>query len=779
LARARGLELPEAITEGLGALGDHLEGLAESDHEERCVRMSALYQSLTRLDAVLGLPLANRGPYRSFSKPKPGAREKTISNKGAGSSRTSKDEDQKTEAKGSKKQGASGGGTTWRGRLWQPLSSLDIPQDLLERLAAVGVVTVLDLLWLRPTAYEGVGRPVGAGMELPDQPKVAVGGRVSASATTISPSGERTLEIRLEGKSVVRTLWASPQRVSEGQRVVVVGTPMGADEPGLSDCELAVPSHSKDVYLASYGLEGVKDSEVRGLISSLDKGFRDVRDCFPDSMKSQDYALRNALQEVHVSPGREARERMASNEVFSYFLARSFSESCQAGKRSGQPVPNQYSARLARDVPYLLSDDEQVVLEGVRRDLRRGVAMRRLLVGLENPRVWAICMHAVVMVAETRAQVVVVSDSPREVESMFATHEGTLKGLGLTSKCIVGPLSDSMGDALSKGEVHVVFGTPDVLGPGATYRRLSLVVTKEDCWRRAVAQAMNARLGTPPNVLLHSLTPVPLEYRWTHYAGYATNELGTSAPPLEVTLTSEGARAEVHQGVLEVLEQGKQALMVFPRPQGGDALEPGEANRLASEWGEAFFPGFRVGVIHGGGSRQERLAVLDDFLHLRIRVLLVTGRLEELPWWPELGAVVMEQAHRASLERLRHYRAMARTGGGRVWWMVPDDLNGSDRERLASWQQIQCDDPSEEPEQVSVRALKWRWFDAATDARCIQTGADAAHRLVQEDPKMRRPQNGEVARWVRMAWSCFDPDQDCPVPAPMEGEKRRRRRRRR
>ena len=50
---------------------------------------------------------------------------------------------------------------------------------------------------------------------------------------------------------------------------------------------------------------------------------------------------------------------------------------------------------------------------------------------------------------------------------MFATHEGTLKGLGLTSKCIVGPLSDSMGDALSKGEVHVVFGTPDVLGPGA------------------------------------------------------------------------------------------------------------------------------------------------------------------------------------------------------------------------------------------------------------------------------------------------------------------------
>ena len=779
LKRALGLELPEAIADGLGALGEQLDGLAGAEHEERCARMSALYQSLTRLDAVLGLPLRNRGPYRSFPKPKVASQEHPRSSQGPDRSRKSEGDVQKPETHEANQGAAPAGSKAWRGLLWQPLASLDIPQELLERLEVIGVITVLDLLWLRPKTYERIGRPVGAGIEFPEQPKVAIGGRVAASATTLSPTGERTFEVRLEGKSVVRTRWAAPPPVSEGQRVVIVGVPDGEDEPGLSDCELVIPSNTKDVYLASYGLECVEDVEVRGLVSSLDKGIREVRDSFPGSMRTEGAALRTALQEVHRSPGGEARERMALNEVFAYFLGQALRGGAPTGKRSGQPVPTQYSARLAREGPYLLSDEEQVLLEGVRRDLRRGVPMRRLLVGQENPRVWAICMHALVTVAETRAQVVVVSDSPKVVESMSLIHEGELKDLGLVSKCIVGPVSDSMLDALSKGDVHVVFGTPDVLEPHVSYRRLSLVVAREDCWRHSLAEGMEGRRGAPPNVLLHSFTPVSPEHRWTQYACYSTSVLGMNGPEVEATVAPEGEREEVFERVFETLQQGKQALIVFPRPQGGDALEPSEATRLASEWGETSFPGFQVGVFQGGGSKEERQAALDDFTHLRSRVLLVTGRLEELPWWPDLGAVVMEQAHRSSLRRLRHYRAMARTGGGRVWWMVPEDLNASDGERLTAWAAIQSDESGESPVEPSASLKKWRWFEPATDSGWMQVGSEAAQRLAQEDPKMRRPPNGEVALWVRTAWSCFEPEEDCPVPAPVEGEKRRRRRRRR
>ncbi len=813
MALALALPLPAELAHELAAIDAHLVQWADSPDEVG--PPAEVYARLTRLDAVAGLPL--RQPLRAVRKPvqrdrseKAGRERGDRSQKGARSERgdRSKPADRSdTSARAAKprrppQEGAEMHGAQsdgWDGSLDAPLDE-GIGGELAEALAASDMGDMRSLLLRRPTDQTTLSPVHGATSELPSGP-VAVGGKVSRLVTVLRATGTLQTRFLLQGAEPVEVQLrggSMPTRLHTGDRVVVAGV---HGESGISEAEV-VAAHDGTVVLSAYGIPAVSDAAIRGAIRRSEAGAARVRDpVSSDVLRTLGLpALGHALVGAH--HGRhDAVKRLAFDEALAAHLAVTYPRYNGTQERGiAHTVHHSVAGKIAQTLELVLNDPQQQVFEDIKRDLRLSQPMRRLLTGEVGAGKGRVAAMAAAMVAEGRSQVLVVTSDETEAELRLMHSEPIFREAGLVARCVAGEPRSAIRDALKRGEIHVVFGTQDLLQQQLEFRRLGLVIAIErDRFGRA--SALHRSLTAPrPDLLVLTGVPVGPRILMTAYSDLDLSVLDHGHRlPASIRVCGADARSDAYESVRQGVARREQAIVVFPLVRGADALDMRDARRMVQALEADALSGLRVGLFHGAMAVADRQRAYDDLVYRRIDVLVATTTIEDGPPPPGVSRVVVEQADRVEQWRLHRIVGFLSTAAvqGEALLVVGEQAEPDAEARVQrvlsarngfelTGALVKHQGLAATVEPGSSPMPQFQWLDVDRDFATIVAARTEAHRVLGADPGLRRGAHVQLAHEARARFQVLWPESEdeksrwsCAIPEAPPSDRRRRRRRRR
>ena len=685
------------------------------------------------------------------------------------------------------------------------MDSVDWKEGEVAALNDAGVESVLDLVRLKPTGFDTVKPVNGAGRPL-EEGRVAVGGRVRSRVTRIQPDGSIVFEVILWGLGPATVQWDGFQpswllgALTVGTRVVVVGdcVKISDDAFVIRNPELTEDDGKHAAHLARYGLEGVSDESIRAAIQQLSPLFPRLTDPLPNEMvkKRQLLPISETLKHIHVRGQRykQAQERMALDEALLLQLGLMWPRFQGPKERGiGHSIMHGMCARLQQMKGIELNDQQQHALDAIKRDLRKNTPMRRVLIGESSAGVGVVATLAAVTVAETRCQVMVVSPDKATAEQRFAFAEAAFRDLGLVVRLMDDKPTDAQRDAVRRGEVHVIFGTQNLVEAKLEFKKLGLVVAGERHAFGGVATWAKEYRAPKPDVLVVSATPVPQSVLLSAYPEWDISELTVETVQDVETLHKDAEnRADAYVMANEAIEHGGQVLIVFPMGPEGDLFEGREAMQVVNALEQDALKGRRVGLFHGGMSRDERVRVYTDFQQRRLDVLVATTHFEAGPSTPGANIVIVEQADRMNIHRMHRIREWVAGRVGAKCVLITGEI--PDGDGLDAVKTMLTIRGGLELSQwlVTQRGLKTLlktemthepelgWLQLGEDSQILRIGREEATTALDIDPSLKRGTHRELVRYLNAMWpKLIGGSSSLSVAKNSGGRGRRRRRRRR
>ena len=142
----------------------------------------------------------------------------------------------------------------------------------------------------------------------------------------------------------------------------------------------------------------------------------------------------------------------------------------------------------------------------------------------------------------------------------------------------------------------------------------------------------------------------------------SVDEMPPGRTPVVTKLFNEKGRSMLYGLVREELSKGHQAYVVYPLVEASDRLHLRDATRMAEELSNGVFKEFRLGLIHGRMSPEEREQVMREFKEGAVQILVATTVIEVGIDIPNATVMLIEHAERFGLSQLHQLRG--RVGRG-------------------------------------------------------------------------------------------------------------------
>jgi ATP-dependent DNA helicase RecG len=414
--------------------------------------------------------------------------------------------------------------------------------------------------------------------------------------------------------------------------------------------------------------------------------------------------LGTALREIHrpATRGRlhAARERLIWDEAFAVqvTLVQRKVRAAAWPAVARPPRPGRLLDAFDAALPYSLTDGQRRVGREIAADLSAAHPMHRLLQGEVGSGKTLCALRGMLQVVDAGGQAALLA--PTEV--LAAQHDRAVRQLlgplgrageldGAAEATQVALVTGSLGAAarrrvlaaVADGSAGIVVGTHALLYEGVDFADLGLVVVDEQ-HRFGVEQrdALRAKAGQPPHVLVMTATPIPRTVAMTVYGDLETStlaELPQGRSPIATHVVPAAEKPayleRAWRRLREEVEAGHQAYVVCPRI--GDAAAAGEDVESTEDTGrrsslavlevapllaEGPLAGLRVGVLHGRLPADEKDGVMRSFAGGELDVLVATTVVEVGVDVPNATMMVVLDADRFGVSQLHQLRG--RVGRG-------------------------------------------------------------------------------------------------------------------
>lgn len=564
------------------------------------------------------------------------------------------------------------------------------------RAATLNISTVGDLLLHLPSRYEAFGdgvRPVAA---LTAGEEVTV--RVVLDGITVQPTRRRHLKIvraRVhDGSGRMVATWFNQQHLARqlhpGDELLLRGR-VGGD----GRRELSVRSHE---VLDGRGPEGLHTTglvpvypateqmpprRLRELVAAARHLVRAAPDPVPTwaRVRLGRPPVADALAAVHfprsLREASDARRHLALGELLELQVGLRALRRREEGTRRAPALPATGAIvdPVVAALPFRLTQEQARAVYRIGRDLERTTPMRRLLQGEVGSGKTLVALLAMCQAVEAGAQAAILAPTETLAEQHLRTLDALLEPAGISPVLVTGRLPAAERDrrrmALATGTARIAVGTQALLSEGVQFARLGLVVVDEQHrfgveQRQALAEAASVDGGESAHLLYMTATPIPRTLALTDYGDLAVSTLRHRPPgrvPVETRWVHDGEREAAYEAVRAELGAGRQAYVICPLVEDGQAAEARAATAEARRLAEGPFKNFRVGLAHGAQRGDEKRATMADFAAGDIDLLVATTVVEVGIDVPNATVMIIEGADRFGLAQLHQLRGRVGRGG--------------------------------------------------------------------------------------------------------------------
>ena len=556
-----------------------------------------------------------------------------------------------------------------------------------EKLARLGVRTLLDLLLHLPFRYQDRSRSVpiaelAAGVECLVTAEVVAadigyGRRRSLRASLDDGSGRR-LTVRLfhfgaaQRKAMRVGHWmrcygevrAGPQ----GLEMIHPEYRLHPEQPPPVAAELT------PVYRLTQGLTSPRLAGwIQAALTRSDPAaFSRIEDQeFPSFHEALAFLHTPAQDAAKMSA---ARARVALDELVGHYLTKKTRRALTlAAPAVALPQHQQLGRVLLKNLGFRLTRAQARVTAEVLDDLSAGKPMMRLLQGDVGAGKTVVAAFAAVRVAEHDRQTALMVPTEILAEQHFETLSAWLSPLGIGVGLLTGrqsaPERRARLAAAREGRDLVVVGTHALFQAGVAFRDMALAIVDEQ-HRFGVHQRLLLRERSPGEQLPHQLvmtaTPIPRTLTMALYADMdvsTIDELPPGRKPVRTRLASTARRDDVVRQVERTCAAGGQAYWVCTLIE-DDEEDPRHAAEAAFQFLSDALPARRVALAHGRLPPAEKTAVMAAFKAGEVDVLVATTVIEVGVDVPNATLMVIDNAERLGLAQLHQLRGRVGRGAG-------------------------------------------------------------------------------------------------------------------
>lgn len=465
----------------------------------------------------------------------------------------------------------------------------------------------------------------------------------------------------------------------------------------------------------------------------------------------------------------EARRRLKFEELF-YLQLDILSQSTQRKSDSkgfvfGQ-VGSAFNDFFYHHLPFPLTDAQKRVIKEVRKDMRSGKQMNRLLQGDVGSGKTVVALMCCLLAIDNGFQACLMAPTEILAEQHFATLRRMLEGMDLNVALLTGSVKGktrkNILQQLKEGEIQLLVGTHALIEPTVVFQNLGFVVIDEQhrfgVKQRAKLWEKNLQ---PPHILVMTATPIPRTLAMTVYGDLDVSVIDQLPPgrkPIRTIHYDERDIGKLYEGMRVELRTGRQVYVVYPLIE-----ESERSDLLALETGYArlceVFPDFSVGKVHGKMKPQEKDEAMQRFINKETQILVSTTVIEVGVNVPNASVMVIEEADRFGLAQLHQLRGRVGRGADQSFCLLvthKNNLSETTRRRLGvmcettdgfviAEEDMKLRGPGDiEGTAQSGLPFKLRIANLVGDTILMSEAREAASKVLKQDMARNLPQNAVI-----------------------------------
>jgi len=334
-------------------------------------------------------------------------------------------------------------------------------------------------------------------------------------------------------------------------------------------------------------------------------------------------------------------------------------------------VPGPLVMRVYEVLPFKLTGAQERVLEVIFRDMAAPHPMNRLVQGDVGSGKTIVAFCAALAALDSGYQVAFMAPTELLAEQHYRTLKPLADKLEVSITLLTGEIKPQQKreiyNLLEQGKVEIAVGTHALIQENVRFHRLGLAIVDEQHRFGVMQRAALKRLGSNPDMLLMTATPIPRTLALTIYGDLdvsAIDELPPGRKPVTTRVFHEGERQKAYQAVKAQLDKGHQAYIVYPLVEESDKSDLKAATSMADELSRTAFKGYSIGLVHGRMKGEEKDAVMRRFKAGEHQLLVSTTVIEVGIDVPNATVILIEHAERFGLAQLHQLRG--RVGRGQA-----------------------------------------------------------------------------------------------------------------
>lgn len=335
---------------------------------------------------------------------------------------------------------------------------------------------------------------------------------------------------------------------------------------------------------------------------------------------------------------------------------------------------------LRQNLGFQFTNSQKHVINEIFRDLQSPRPMNRLLQGDVGSGKTVVALCAMLLAAENGYQAALMAPTEILAEQHFITFEKMLKALGVKTAILTSSTKAAAKrkilKELQEGTIQIIVGTHSLIQEDVKFANLRLAVIDEQhrfgVRQRAQLKEKTAKL----DLLTMTATPIPRTLALAFYGDLEVSTL-TELPPGRQPIQTEAATEKLaFMRVTDEVAKGRQAYIVYPLIEESEKIS---AKAVSEEFEKlkTVFPQFRLAMLHGQMTQEEKEAVMADFAAHKTDILIATPVIEVGIDVKNATVMVIENAERFGLASLHQLRGRVGRGEHASYCILVAEHTGS------------------------------------------------------------------------------------------------------
>ncbi|MCR4844141.1 MAG: ATP-dependent DNA helicase RecG [Bacteroidales bacterium] len=488
------------------------------------------------------------------------------------------------------------------------------------------------------------------------------------------------------------------ERLRPGSTFIFFGKPsVFNNRLNMVHPEVDAPDNSNSGVLTGVypSTEKLKNSGITGKVmlrmmgTALQEVLPVVQETLPDYILKEKglVPLTFALRQIHFPVDQnalaKASYRLKFEELFLLqlsLLKQKYVRSRNAVGLKMDVVGDAFNA-CYKSLPYDLTGAQKRVIREIREDMRSGHQMNRLLQGDVGSGKTMVAVLSALLAVGNGYQACIMAPTEVLAQQHFANISKYLRPTGVKAALLTGTTTAAqrreIHAGLEDGSIGILIGTHALIEDTVNFQALGLAIIDEQ-HRFGVDQ--RARLWNkgyrqiPPHVLVMTATPIPRTLAMTLYGDLDVSVIDEMPPgrkPVTTLCVGEGKRHAMHNFIRDEIAKGRQAFIVYPLIFESEKLDYKNLELGYEEIVKAFpLPQYKVAIVHGQQSAQEKAFNMDAFVAGRANILVSTTVIEVGVDVPNASVMVIESAERFGLSQLHQLRGRVGRGAERSYCIL-------------------------------------------------------------------------------------------------------------